>query len=265
MSAYRDVRYTVYRIFDPRAREPGLERTSKIVLAALIISNVLAVILETVQSLAERFDSLFRAFEAASVAVFTVEYGLRLWTSTLDPRYRNRRTGRLRYLVSPLALIDLAAIAPAYWPGDVFLDLRFARAVRILRALKFTRYSRTLQTFANVLRERRRDLALIGIFLALMLVISSSLMYFVEHGAQPGSFSSIPAAMWWAVATLTTVGYGDIFAITPWGKFLGSVIALIGIGFFALPAGLLAAAFAEEVRKGRSLEKTCPHCGGSLE
>ena len=269
MSPYREVRQTVYRILDARARDSGVARAGNVVLAGLILANVLAVILETVRTLHERFGPAFDAFEAISVAVFSVEYALRVWTCTLDPRYRHPIVGRLQYVVSPMALIDLAAIVPAYLPGDVFLDLRFARAIRLvrmLRALKVARYSRTMQTFANVFRDRTADLALIGIFLALLLVLSSSLMYFAEHGSQPESFSSIPAAMWWAVATLTTVGYGDIIPITAWGRVLGSIIALIGIGFFALPAGILAAAFAEEVHKSReAAAKTCPHCGGRLD
>jgi voltage-gated potassium channel len=239
------------------------------VLAGLILANVVAVILETVRALRDRFGAAFEAFEAISVAVFTVEYLLRLWTCTLDPRFRHPVFGRLRYMVSLVALVDLASIVPAYLPGDVFLDLRFARIIRLvrmLRVLKIARYSRTMQTFANVFREREADLALIGVFLLLLLVLSSSLMYFAEHARQPEQFSSIPASMWWAVVTLTTVGYGDVFPVTPWGKLLGAVIALIGIGFFALPAGILAAAFAEEVHKSReAVAKTCPHCGGGLD
>jgi voltage-gated potassium channel len=268
VNAYGDVRWTVHRILDARARDTGLERSGNVVLGALILANVLAAILETVRPWRERYGAAFESFEALSVDVFIVEYVLRVWTCTLDQRYRRPVIGRLRYIVSPLALIDLAAIVPALLPGDVFLDLRFARAIRLvrmLRALKVARYSRTMQTFANVFRERTADLALIGIFLALLLVLSASLMYFAEHGTQPEVFSSIPAAMWWAVVTLTTVGYGDVYPMTPWGKCLGALIALIGIGFFALPAGILAAAFAEEVHKSRSVEtKSCPHCGGAL-
>lgn len=167
-----------------------------------------------------------------------------------------------------MALIDLMAIVPAYMPGDPFLDFRYARVirlVRLVRTLKMVRYSRSVQTFSNVFRERRADLTLITLLLVVLLVVSASSMYFAEHTAQPQTFSSIPAAMWWAAVTLTTVGYGDIYPITPLGKFLGAVIALIGIGLFALPAGLLASGFAEELQKVRaSSSKRCPHCNGEL-
>ena len=134
----------------------------------------------------------------------------------------------------------------------------------MLRVLKFARYSRTLQTFGTVFQEKRTDIAVMTLFLVLIVVIASSLMYFVEHPAQPQQFASIPAAMWWSVTTLTTVGYGDIYPITPLGKLIGAIIALIGIGFFALPAGILAAAFADELAKQRVKQRTCRHCGKEI-
>jgi voltage-gated potassium channel len=135
----------------------------------------------------------------------------------------------------------------------------------MLRVLKLGRYSTTLRTFGRVFKAKRIDVALMTLFLAVLVVLASSLMYFIEHGAQPESFSSIPAAMWWSVMTLTTVGYGDIYPVTALGKLLGAVIALIGIGFFALPAGILAAAFADELASQRkSNSSTCPHCHKEL-
>ncbi len=122
-------------------------------------------------------------------------------------------------------------------------------------------------TFGTVFRQKRTDISLMVVFLLILVVISSSLMFFVEHAEQPDKFSSIPAAMWWSVMTLTTVGYGDIYPMTPLGKFIGSMIALIGIGFFALPAGVLAAAFADQLAQERAgaTPQACPHCGKPLE
>jgi voltage-gated potassium channel len=233
----------------------------------LILLNLVAVILETVPDLASRYGVAFDVFEAVSVAIFSVEYLLRLWSCTSNPKYRHPILGRIRFALTPLALVDLIAIAPAYVPGDVFLDLRYVRVVRLvrlLRVLKMARYSQTLRTFSNVVGARAWDLGLIGFFLVVLLIVASITMYFAEHDAQPEVFSSVPAAMWWAVVTLTTVGYGDIYPVTPLGKLFGSIIALLGIGFFALPAGLLAAGFAEEIHREREGKKCCPHCGKEL-
>jgi voltage-gated potassium channel len=268
-TVYLKARLTTFRIFDPESRVDAVESAGNIVLGGLIILNVIAVILETIEPVRERWDHHFVAFEAFSVAVFTVEYGLRLWSCVEHPRFAQPILGRLRYILSAPALVDAVAIVPAYMPGDVVLDLRFVRLVRVVRmarVLKIARYSKALRTFGNVAYRHRTDMALIVFFLSIMVVVAASAMYFVEHAAQPQVFSSIPAAMWWAVATLTTVGYGDIYPVTPLGKFIGSIIALIGIGFFALPAGILAAGFAEElqIQKARA-RKTCPHCGKELE
>ena len=261
-------RGTVFRLLDPTRRETLGERAVKAGLVALILLNVAAVILETVRSLGDRFGEAFARFEAFSVVVFTVEYALRVWTCTLDPRYRGPLAGRLRYVASPMALIDLAAIVPAFLPREVFVDLRYARAVRLVRmfrALKTARYSRSVQTFTNVFRERQSDLGLIAWLLLLMLILSSSSIYYAEHEAQPQTFSSIPASMWWSIVTLTTVGYGDVYPVTPAGRVLGALIALLGIGFFALPAGILASAFAEEMRRARTARRReCPNCGATV-
>jgi voltage-gated potassium channel len=268
MTRIETVQRIVYRILDPGARESPLERAGNLFLGLLIPLNVLAVVVETVEPIRARWATEFAEFEAFSVAVFTVEYLLRLWTSALDPRFGGTAWGRLRFIFSPMALIDLIAIVPAYLPGDPFLDLRYARVmrlVRMLRTLKMARYSRSVQTFSNVFRERRADLVLITVLLVVMLVVSASTIYFAEHAAQPRNFSSIPAAMWWAAVTLTTVGYGDIYPITPLGKFLGGVIALLGIGLFALPAGILASGFADELQRARkAVHQRCPHCNGEL-
>ena len=200
------------------------------------------------------------------MAVFTVEYLLRVWSATADPRYAHPVTGRLRFMLTPGALVDLVAIVPAYLPTA--LDLRFARIVRLgrmMRILKIGRYSRPIRTFGRVFHARRDDLALVGALLLVLLVLSSSAMYFLENRAQPEAFSSIPASMWWAVSTLTTVGYGDIYPVTPLGKVVGSFLALFGIGFFALPAGILAGAFARELRQQKTEDATaCPHCGKAI-
>jgi voltage-gated potassium channel len=175
---------------------------------SLIGLNVVALILETVEQVHRSEPDLFRGFEVFSVAVFTVEYLLRLWSCTGNEKYRHPIHGRLRFALTPLALVDLLAILPFYLPW-LDLDLRFMRIVRVLRVAKLGRYSKALSTFGRVASAKSAELLTIFSILIILLIIASSLMYYAENDAQPDKFSSIPAAMWWGIATLTTIGYGD--------------------------------------------------------
>lgn len=231
----------------------------------LILLNVIAVMFETVESIFIRFQTIFRTFEILSVAIFSVEYFLRVLTCTADERFPRPITGRIRFALTPLAIIDLIAILPFYIPFILPLDLRFIRIFRIFRLFKLGRYSASLRTLGNVLIAKAWDLGVIAFIVLILLVCASCLMYFVEHGAQPLAFSSIPAAMWWGVATLTTVGYGDIYPITYAGKCMGAIVAILGIGMFALPAGILASGFAEELQKRRGNRSLCPYCGKEID
>lgn len=230
-----------------RALEAGL--------FALILLNVVAAVAGTVGAVEARFGRELAVFEAFSVAVFSVEYAVRLG--------RARRP--VRYAVSPLALIDLAAILPFYLPF-LGVDLRFARAFRLLRVFrmaKVARYVRAMGIFGEVARAKREELVIAAVVMGILLVCASSAMYYAEHDAQPRAFSSIPASMWWSVATLTTVGYGDVYPVTPFGRLVASVVAVLGIGFFALPTAILGGGFVEVVSR-RRLAPTCPHCGAPL-
>ena len=233
----------------------------------LIFCNVVAVILGTVQAIAQRFGGLLEAFEVFSVAVFTLEYVVRLWACTADPRFAGAVRGRVRLAVRPLVIIDLLAIAPFYLP--LFgLDLRFVRLLRLMRVLrvaKVARYYDSLSLIKSVIISRKEELTLTTVLLIFLLVFSSGLLYYCENAAQPEVFSSIPAAMWWAVATLTTVGYGDIYPVTVQGKLFASLIAVVGIGMFALPVGIIGAGFVEAVQKSHRPKQTCPHCGKLLD
>ncbi|MHB8117667.1 MAG: ion transporter [Methanothrix sp.] len=249
--------------------EPGDEDSKYFdpFIMGLILLNVAAVVLETVDSIYSAYAPLFDAFDVFSVAVFTVEYILRVWSCTVDSRFKDPVRGRLRFMMTPLALVDLMAVLPFYLPF-LIPDLRFMRAMRLFRlfrVLKLARYSESLQTFVDVLRLKKEELLLMLFAIMILLVVSSSLMYEVENAAQPEAFASIPAAMWWGIVTLATVGYGDIYPITPWGKFIGSIVVLLGIGLFALPTGVLASGFAEVLARRKEEQKMqkmrCPHCG----
>ncbi|MGB1891024.1 MAG: ion transporter [Candidatus Latescibacterota bacterium] len=252
--------------------EPGDDkgRSVDVAIIVLIFLNIVALILETVESIYSAHQAAFALFENVSIAVFSVEYILRIWSCTTNPRYAHPVSGRLRFLVSPLGIIDLLAILPFFLPF-FGVDLRFVRTVRLLRIfriVKLARYSRALRLLGHVVHQRKEELLSIFFVLLTLLIISSSLMFFAEHSVQPEVFSSIPTTMWWGIVTLTTVGYGDAYPITPLGQTIGAIIAVLGIGMFALPAGILGAGFTDELQKMRQSgggEPTrCHHCGEPL-
>jgi voltage-gated potassium channel len=218
----------------------------------LIILNVTVVVLETVRPIHARYLVEFEIIDIISVAIFTVEYVLRLWVSTLHEEYRNPVTGRLRFAVEPHMVIDALAVLPFYLPFLIPMDLRFLRLLRlfrIIRILMLGRYSTAVNTFHHILVRKKEELLLAASLLFIAIVLSSSLMYYAEHEAQPETFSSIPDSMWWAVVTLATVGYGDVHPITVIGKVLSGVVVLVGIAIFALPTAIFASGFIEEIRR----------------
>ncbi|MBL4633722.1 MAG: ion transporter [Kofleriaceae bacterium] len=235
-------------------------------LMLLIAANGIALILETVAGIYTTAPKAFSYFETISIAIFSAEYILRLWSCTELTRYTGAVKGRLRFSLSPMALVDLLAIAPFYLPF-LGIDLRSARLLRLFRVFrmfKLARYSNTLKLFARIAISKKEELITVLVFFGIMLVVSSTLVYYVETNAQPETFSSIPATMWWAIATLTTVGYGDMYPVTELGKILGSFIAVLGIGLAALPAGILGSAFIEEVQNKQE-QTRCPHCQEKLD
>jgi voltage-gated potassium channel len=253
----------VYEIVSVSTRRGDASWFFDMFIIALILLNTAALVLESFPDLSARYEHEFYVLEAFSVVIFTFEYILRLWTANLHPRYAAPLTGRLRYALTPLAVIDFLAILPFYLPF-IGVDLRIVRILRVLRLLrlfKVTRYVQALSMIRYVLRNKREELYLSLIFTTMILLITSSLMYFVENEAQPQNFASIPETMWWGIATLTTVGYGDVYPITPLGRFLGGVIAIIGIGLFALPTSILASGFAEAISSDKEKTTVCPHCG----
>jgi voltage-gated potassium channel len=247
--------------------EPGDEDSKYFdpFITILIVLNVAAVVLETVDWLNASYGRLFHAFDVFSVAVFTVEYILRAWSCTENPKFRSPFSGRLRYLITPMAIVDLMAVLPFYLPF-IFPEMRFIRAIRLFRLfriLKLARYSDALKTFADVLNLKKEELGVTFFATLILLVVASSMVYEAENEVQPEAFANIPDAMWWGVVTLTTVGYGDIYPKTPLGKFIGSFVVISGIGLFALPAGILASGFNEVLQRRKEKHRKkmiCPHC-----
>ena len=232
----------------------------------LIILNVIAIILESYEGIRIPYSHSLRIFEIFSVLIFTIEYLLRLWTSDLENNLNgNSIKKRLKFVLSTYGLIDLIAILPFYLPFIIPFDLRALRILRLfrlLRVFKLGRYSKSLKTISSVLKETKSDLAITLFVAFILLTLSSTLMCYVENEAQPEKFASIGHAFWWAIATLTTVGYGDVYPITAIGKVLSAIIALIGIGFVALPTGIISSAFIEKLRinKERNFICKCPNC-----
>jgi len=220
-------------------------------LVAIILVNVIAVILGSVRSLAEKHHDLFWAIEIVSVAIFTLEYILRLWAApeadSISAQHPLR--SRIYYVGRPFALVDLLAILPFYLSSLLPVDLRILRVLRLLRLLKLIRYFRGIGILADVLRAEIIPLFAAIVVMLFITLLAASGMYFAEHKLQPETFSSIPAAMWWAIVTLTSVGYGDMVPMTLAGKIIGAIIMLLGIGMVALPAGMLASRFSEELHR----------------
>lgn len=233
----------------------------------LIILNVIAIVLESIEPLRQHFQKQFDYFEIFSVIVFTVEYILRIWTANLIPEYKRPITGNIKYALTPLAIIDLLAFLPFYLPfvGVDLRLLRMLRIFRIFRLFKIARYIEALSFITRVFKKKKEELVISLIFTVFLLLIASTLMYYVENETQPENFSSIPETMWWGIATLTTVGYGDIYPVTPLGQFLGGVIAIIGIGLFALPTGILASGFSNEISRRKQQDDCCSTCGQTIK
>ena len=246
------VRRQVYELIEVGLK-PGFSRLVDYGLIGLITLNVLAVVLESVAEIGTRFHSELNAFEVFSVLVFTIEYLTRVWCTVEDRRAKDRHpvTGRIRFMLTPMALIDLAVILPFYIGFLAGVDLRAFRVFRLFRVFKLVRYSPTMSLLLEVLKDEARAIIASLFVLIFLVVLSASLIFFAEGQAQPKAFSSIPASMWWAIVTMTTVGYGDVVPVTVAGKVLGAVIGIIGIGMVALPAGFLAAGFGEALHRRR--------------
>jgi len=248
-------------------------------ITTLIVLNVIAVIFESYPQIGEKYQTFFYIFELISVIIFTIEYILRIYTSPLLYPGSSEIKAGFKFITSPLAIIDLIAILPFYIPLLLPIDLRILRLLRLLRllrVLKLTRHSESMRVISRVLKKSRSDLSVTVFVVFVLLIVSASLMYYIEKDAQPEAFENIGQGFWWAVATLTTVGYGDIYPVTNLGKLISGIIAILGIGFVALPTGIISSAFMDEINSRRKKENNCnfnhgemttrycPHCGERL-
>ncbi len=244
-------RRRVFRELDVRARPSGLSSTNRS-LALLIIVAVTVAVLETESSIALQFVIAFSATELALGAVFLIEYVLRFWIAAegVAPQEKAWRA-RLRFVLSPAGLADAIAIIASFasFGGSSALVLRLIRLGRMFRLAKLGRMSRALDHMVEAIGSRRDELVLSLVAGLVLLLFAATALYLAEGAIQPDKFGSIPRALWWAVATMTTIGYGDVYPITPLGKLLASLVALISIGLVAMPTGILAAAFSDAMQR----------------
>lgn len=263
------------RTFELLCKAEDGDRISQIIdwtIMGLIALSVLSIILESFAGLYQRYHAVFHVFEVITVAVFTVEYLLRIWTA--DLLYPEAKHPRLKYFFSFMALIDLLAILPFYLPF-IAADLRFLRMMRLfrlfrlLRIFKLGRYFEALQVIMRVIRTSGPQLTMSMAICFFVMLFSAIVMYTVEYPVQPEQFPNVISSLWWAMCTLTTVGYGDVYPITPLGRFLASLISLVGIGIIAIPTGIIAAGFNKLISmdsgKGGEAGEDTPKAGIELD
>lgn len=256
-------RRRLYLTLDPSEKGGIIETIFETFLITIITLNIFAITLSSVKEINEEYRSFFENFEIFSVAFFTMEYIARMYSIVEKPVYKDPVKGRLKFSITPLAIVDLLSFLPFYL-SFISVDLRFLRIFRLMgffRMFKIVRYLNALGVFKKVVLERKEQLVLSLVFILFILVTISFIMFYVEHDAQPDKFTSIPATMWWGIATLTTVGYGDLVPVTTLGKILGGVFAIAGVGLLALPAGILSSGFFEMLHTKATKKHTCPHCG----
>lgn len=222
-----------------------------------VLISVIAVVLESVASVSYLINIEFVILDTIAVAIFTIEYMMRIYSAVEEPGHRNPLTGRIKQFTNPSTFIDFLAILPFFLEVLLHhvLDLRFLRVFRLARLLKLTRGSDATATLFQVIKREWPVMSAAAFIMILLIVLTASLGYLFEHAAQPEKFENIPTAIYWAVITLASVGYGDISPVTPIGRAMTVVMALLGIGIFAIPAGLLASAFSDQLHKERDALK----------
>lgn len=260
-------RRRIYEILNYTKTDDKLSKVVNEAIFILILVNFICIAAGTTEWGKSKI-LFFDFIEAVSVYVFTIEFILRIWSCVEKPEYSKPILGRFRHAITPLLIIDFLSILPFFLQSLLPLNLIFLRILRlfrIFRIFKLVRYVETLRIFKNLIMNKKEQLIMTFFITSILMIISSCLMYYAENDAQPDKFSSIPATFWWAVCTLTTVGYGDVFPITSLGKILASVVSVLGIGVFALPAGILASGMMEEINKKPNIEIICPNCGHKIE
>lgn len=253
-TAMSDLRRRLYLELEPSERKHGLSPLNKLIVVAIIVS-VLFAVAESEHAIYDTNPALFHGIEVVFSIVFLIEYLARLWVAPEDPRFQGR-FGRLRWAMTPAAVLDLIAVTPVLLHilgGEAYV-MRIVRLVRVLRLAKLGRFTQASRALSEAVHARRYELVLSMAVALFILLLTSTMMYIVEGHSQPEVFGSIPRSMWWAIATLTTVGYGDAVPVTAIGRLLGGITAVTGVGLIAMPAGILAAAMSDALHARRQAE-----------
>jgi voltage-gated potassium channel len=257
LNADRTLRAKVFALLVPTGHSGRLHTYIDNFIVFWVALSITCVILESVESIRALFAVEFRVVDMMAFTIFTIEYIARVYTAPENPKYKHFRVPHWAHIRSGSAIIDLLAILPFVLESlfSQHVDLRFLRVFRLIRMLKLTRYTSALETLYKVV-QREWQVIFASVFVMMLLVVlTASLGFLLEHEAQPDKFENIPQSIYWAIITLASVGYGDISPITPLGRLLTVVVALIGIGIFAIPAGLLASAFTDQLRIDRDAFK----------
>jgi hypothetical protein len=249
----KSLRQNIFALLNPTPHSYEVNKYIDYVVILAVLTSVICIILETVQEVNSVWSTEFKTLDILTVTIFSIEYVLRVYSCCEIQSYSKPIRGRILYIFSPSALIDLLAISPFYISLIVnkSIDLRFLRIFRLTRLLKLTRYTGTLNTLLKAVQREKYVLMAAAFMMILMIILTASLGYMFEHDTQPDKFESIPASMYWAVITLASVGYGDITPITPLGRLMTVIVSFVGIGIFAIPAGLMASSFTDQLRLDR--------------
>lgn len=298
MGKLQDIKEKTYEVLSTNADKDKDIKLINVIddyfISGLIIVNIIVIILESFDSLYAEYKTLFTIFDWFAAIVFTIEYSVRIWIADklyiekfinkygqeeFDKNYKDKSAWywRMKYIFSAMGLTDLFAIAPFYLPLFIALDphsLKIVQLIRLVRLFKLAHYFSSLTMVLNVIRGKKDELLTTMFASTVMILLSASVMYFIEHDIQPEKFPNIFASFWWAVATLTTIGYGDVYPITGWGQLLAAITALFGIGLVAIPTGIVSMGFMEEIQKKKADKDKeeqkddpynyCPHCGKKL-
>ena len=246
-----ELRRRVYQVLEQGPVGDAMGVVIDRLLVLLILLNLVAVALESVPKYGARYALAFNLIEIVSLVVFTVEYGLRLWVAVEHGPHRhlNGARARLKYALSPAGIVDLAAVLPFWFAFVLPADLRFVLVFRIVRFFKIARYSPAMRSLLDVLYRERR--ALFGCVVITMgsALVAAALMHLAEGKVQPDRLGTIPDALWWAIVTVGTIGYGDVVPVTVLGKLIATGTIFIGVIMMALPVGIIATAFAEQIHR----------------
>lgn len=271
MSNYSKIKRRTYEIIEKDDANDKASHLFDLLILILIVTNTVAIVLESFKMLNIMYSAQFRIFEIFSVIVFSIEYILRIWTSDIGyPSQKGKCGSVFKYIFSMMAIIDLLAIIPFYLPMFFPVDLRFLRMFRIsrlLRVFKINRYTKALSLIADVIKDKKDELLATVFVMGFVILITSTMMYYFETEVQPEAFPNIVASFWWSLSTLTPIGYVDFYPITNMGKIFAGVISILGIGLVALPTGIISSGFIAALNRQEKIDSrmVCPHCGEDIE